>query len=78
MSKGNNSSSSSSNVKLSTKFAIPITPSPPTILTPLDFVAGQAIVRYLGRLSQHFIRESYEVYTTDELSAFYQQASFEV
>nr|CAJ2469214.1 unnamed protein product [Leishmania braziliensis] len=46
--------------------------------TPLDYIAGRSIVRYLGRLSQHFIREDYETDTGDGLNMFFQRAETEI
>ncbi|RNF15947.1 putative C2 domain protein [Trypanosoma conorhini] len=48
------------------------------IFTPLDFVAGRAIARYVGRLSQHFIREAYEIESNEEIGGFFQQTEFEI
>lgn len=51
----------------------------PTIrVTPLDYVPGQATVRYLGRLSQHFVREASDVYGSDALGAYYQRTEMEI
>ncbi|RNF04541.1 putative C2 domain protein [Trypanosoma rangeli] len=48
------------------------------IFTPLDFVAGRAIARYVGRLSQHFIREAYEIQSTRDIGGFFQKTEFEI
>ncbi|KEG10362.1 putative C2 domain protein [Trypanosoma grayi] len=48
------------------------------VFTPLDFVAGRTIARYVGRLSQHFIREVYEIETPTDLGVYFQQTDFEV
>lgn len=48
------------------------------LLTPLPFVPGAGIARYMGRISQHFIREAYEVYSAEELGAFYAHTDVEV
>lgn len=47
-------------------------------LTPLSYVAGHAVARYICRLSQHFIREAYAVYSADDLGAFYTNTDVEV
>lgn len=52
--------------------------SPCVIFTPLDFVAGEVIARYVGRLSQHFIREAYEISTSKDLGVFFQKTDFEI
>jgi hypothetical protein len=51
---------------------------PAVFFTPLDYVAGRSIVRYLGRLSQHFIREDYDTDTGDDLNVFFQRAEMEM
>ncbi|KPI88650.1 hypothetical protein ABL78_2254 [Leptomonas seymouri] len=51
---------------------------PVVLFTPLDYVAGRSIVRYLGRLSQHFIREDYDTGTGDDLNVFFQRAEVEI
>ncbi|KAG5509967.1 hypothetical protein GH5_07815 [Leishmania sp. Ghana 2012 LV757] len=51
---------------------------PVVLFTPLDYVAGRSIVRYLGRLSQHFIREDYDTDTGDGLNIFFQRAETEI
>ncbi|SCU66606.1 putative C2 domain protein [Trypanosoma equiperdum] len=51
---------------------------PVVIFTSQDFVAGQAIKRYVGRLSQHFIREAYEVDNSTDLGIFFQQTEIEM
>ncbi|CBZ32564.1 hypothetical protein, conserved [Leishmania donovani] len=51
---------------------------PVVLFTPLDYVAGRSIVRYLGRLSQHFIREDYDTDTGDGLNMFFQRAETEI
>lgn len=51
---------------------------PVVLFTPLDYVAGRSIVRYLGRLSQHFIREDYDTDTGDDLNMFFQRAETEI
>ncbi|EAN91723.1 hypothetical protein, conserved [Trypanosoma cruzi] len=48
------------------------------IFTPLDFVAGRSIARYVGRLSQHFIREAYEIDSSEDLGVFFQKTEFEM
>lgn len=44
----------------------------------LDYVPGYSIVRYLWRLSQHFIREEVNIQSPDDLGAFYQTTEKEV
>ncbi|KAG5484037.1 hypothetical protein LSCM1_05890 [Leishmania martiniquensis] len=51
---------------------------PVVLFTPLDYIAGRSIVRYLGRLSQHFIREDYDTDTGDGLNMFFQRAETEI
>ena len=51
---------------------------PVVLFTPLDYVAGRSIVRYLGRLSQHFIREDFNTQTSDDLNVFFQRAEMEM
>ncbi|GET86926.1 hypothetical protein, conserved [Leishmania tarentolae] len=51
---------------------------PVVLFTPLDYVAGRSIVRYLGHLSQHFIREDYDTDTGDGLNMFFQRAETEI
>ncbi|CCW66816.1 unnamed protein product [Phytomonas sp. Hart1] len=46
--------------------------------TPLDYVPGKVIVRYLGRLSQHFIRQSNDINRGAQLGNFYQHVEFEI
>nr|CCC95015.1 predicted C2 domain protein [Trypanosoma congolense IL3000] len=54
------------------------TSDPVVVFTSQDFVAGQAIKRYVGRLSQHFIREAYEVDNSKDLGIFFQQTEIEI
>lgn len=51
---------------------------PTVVMSGLDYVPGFRVVRYLGRLSQHFIREDTGVITPKQLGAFYQAAEHEV
>ncbi|KAK7195175.1 C2 domain containing protein [Novymonas esmeraldas] len=51
---------------------------PVVLYTPLDYVAGRSISRYLGRLSQHFIREDDDTDTGDDLNVFFQRAEMEI
>ncbi|CCW61873.1 unnamed protein product [Phytomonas sp. EM1] len=46
--------------------------------TPLDFVPGKVVVRYLGRLSQHFIRQANDIYRGAQLGSFYHHVEFEI
>ncbi|CUI14138.1 Hypothetical protein, putative [Bodo saltans] len=50
----------------------------PFFITPLSYVAGHAIVRYISRVSHHFIREAYEVYSADELGEFFTNTNMEI
>eukprot|EP00796_Vickermania_ingenoplastis_P004291 gene4291-3107_t len=43
-----------------------------------DYIPGFHIVRYLGRLSQHYIREDSNIFTPEDLGGFYQSAEREV
>ncbi|CCD19484.1 C2 domain [Trypanosoma vivax] len=54
------------------------TSDPVVIFTPQDFVAGQAITRYIGRLSKHFIREDYNIDSSKDLGVFFQQTETEM
>lgn len=47
-------------------------------ITPLCYVAGAAVVRYIGRMSQHFIREAYDIYSAEELGAFHSNTDLEI
>lgn len=51
---------------------------PTVLMSGLDYVPGFRVVRYLGRLSQHFIREDTGVITAKQLGAFYQALEHEV
>lgn len=51
---------------------------PTVLMSGLDYVPGFRVVRYLGRLSQHFIREDTGVITAKQLGAFYQASEHEV
>jgi hypothetical protein len=50
----------------------------PFFITPLSYVAGHAVVRYISRVSHHFIREAYEVYSADELGEFFTNTDMEI